>query len=246
MTETVEVGRHEVSTPDEFFKMPEEYRSLASHLMLVHAEGELTGADDYTQVFYKMAPNAYEKLICCERAAEEIQHFELTAKVLSDINIDTHHMLSQHFTERPYYSNELVTGVRNWMERGIFSFLGESVVLEHLLEFKDCSYKPFAKIFEDQIIRDEHVHVAHGFRIIREASSNDESRAQAQQALDRLWPHILGLFGHEKSQRSRAYVKWGFRKTLNGELRENFKKKTIPKLAALGLTVPHHGTGVSA
>lgn len=50
MKETVEVGRHEVSTPEEFFKMPEEYRSLASHLMLVHAEGELTGADDYTHL----------------------------------------------------------------------------------------------------------------------------------------------------------------------------------------------------
>lgn len=239
------LGRHEVKTPDDFKNMSTEYQELAKHLMLVHTEGELTGADDYTQVFYNMAPNAYERKICCERAAEEVEHYELSAKVLEDIGIDTTYMLAQNYQDRPFYANELVRGVRNWMERGIFSFLGESVVLEHLLELKDCSYLPFAEIFERQIIKDEHVHVAHGFRIIRDACQTEEGRQQAQAALDRLWPHILGLFGSEQSQRSRDYVKWGLRKTLNGELRASFRQKIIPKLSSLGLSVDRAEEGVN-
>lgn len=231
-------GKHAVNTPEDFRNMPEEYQQLVTHLMLVHTEGELTGADDYVQVFYPMAPNAYEKLICCERAVEEMQHYQLSAAVLADIGIDTSYMLAQNFLQRPYYANELVRGVRNWMERGIFSFLGEAVVLEHLVEFQDCSYRPFADIFVKQIIKDEHVHVAHGYRIIRDACQTDAGRADAQIALNRLWPHILALFGRDDSKRSPLYIKWGLRKTTNSELRTHFVRKILPKLAALKLTVP--------
>ncbi|QCP55109.1 phenylacetic acid degradation protein [Trinickia violacea] len=222
--------------------MPKEYQELVTHLMLVHTEGELTGADDYTQVFYNLAPNAYEKLVCCERAMEEVQHYQLSAAVLADVGVDTSSMLAQHYQERPYYANELVRGVRNWMERGIFSFLGEAVVLEHLLEFETCSYVPFSEIFVKQIIKDEHVHVAHGFRIVRDACRSPEGRIDAQAALDRLWPHVLALFGRDDSRRSQQYVKWGLRKTTNGELRQAFMRKTLPKLAALKLSVPEMAT----
>jgi ring-1,2-phenylacetyl-CoA epoxidase subunit PaaA len=232
-----------VKTPEDFRRMPREYQDLAIRLMKVHTEGELTGADDYTQVFYNLAPNAYEKLVCCQRASEEIEHYQLSAKVLADIGVDTSEMLSQHFLQRPYYPNELVRGVRDWMERGIFSFLGEAIVLEHLLEFARSSYKPFADIFNQQIIRDEHTHVAHGYRIIHDACQTEEGRAGAQRALDRLWPHLLDLFGRSDSPRSRLYRCWGLRRTSNSQLRAQFIVKTLPRLAVMGLTVPDHEAG---
>ncbi|WP_413185440.1 Phenylacetic acid catabolic protein [Paraburkholderia sacchari] len=232
------LGEHAVKTPEDLRNMPKEYQELVTHLMLVHTEGELTGADDYTQVFYNLAPNSYEKVVCCERAIEELQHYQLSSEVLAGIGVDTDYMLAQHFKERPYYANELVRGVRTWMERGFFSFLGEAVVLEHLLEFETCSYEPFSEIFVRQIIKDEHVHVAHGFRIVRDACRSPETRTEAQVALDRLWPHVLALFGRDDSHRSQQYVKWGLRKTTNGELRKEFVRKTLPKLSELGLSVP--------
>lgn len=235
-----------VNSPEDFRNMPEEYQQLATHLMLVHTEGELTGADDYTQIFYNLAPNAYEKLICCERAAEEVQHYQLSAAVLADLGVDTQAMLQQNFLERPYYANELVRGVKTWMERGIFSFLGEAVVLDHLMEFQDSSYRPFSEIFVKQIIKDEHVHVAHGYRIVREACASETGRHEAQTALNRLWPHILDLFGRDDSKRSKLYLKWGLRKTSNAELRKKFVRKTLPRLAAMQLVVPESMVGSTA
>jgi len=237
-TDKVLLEANAVKTPEDFRNMPEEYRELATHLMLVHTEGELTGADDYTQIFYNLAPNAYEKSVCCERAFEEVQHYKLSSEVLYDIGTNTKNMLEQNFLDRPYYANELVRGVKTWMERGIFSFLGEDVVLEHLLEFQNCSYQPFSEIFVKQIIKDERVHVAHGYRIIRDACRTPEGRAGAQAALDRLWPHVLGLFGQDNSRRSQAYLKWGLRKTSNGELRRKFIRKILPRLELLQLSVP--------
>lgn len=231
------VAVHAVSTPDDFHKMPEEYKELATRLMLVHAEGELTGADDYTQIFYHLAPNAYEARVCCKRAAEEIDHYMLTAKVLSDIGVDCSDMLKQNMYERPYYPTDFVRDIRTWMERGMFSLLGETVVLYHMLEFQESSYKPFADIFA-RIIREENVHVAHGRRIVKEACETAEGRAEAQAALDRFWPIALDLFGRSDSARSPRYVRWGLRKTANTELRERFIRKTRPKLATLGLICP--------
>ncbi|MES2743635.1 MAG: Phenylacetic acid catabolic protein [Pseudomonadota bacterium] len=232
------IGKHAVKTAEDFRHMPPEYQQLATRLMLVHTEGELTGADDYTQIFYNLAPNAFEKLVCCERAAEEIEHYVLSSDVLAGIGVDTSPMLEQHFLERPRYANELVRGVKTWMERGVFSFIGEAVVLEHLLEFQHSSYQPFADIFAKQIIKDEHVHVAHGYRIVQQACASADGLAEAQRAIDRLWPHLLGLFGHPRSERSRLYVKWGLRSTTNGQLRERFLKKVQPRLESLKLTVP--------
>ena len=239
------LGPNAVKTPEDFRNMPAEYQQLATRLMLVHTEGELTGADDYTQLFYHLAPNAFEKFVCCERAAEEVNHYMLSAEVLNGIGVDTSHMLGQHFMERPYYPNELVRGIKTWMERGIFSFIGEAVVLEHLLEFQYSSYQPFSEIFVRQIIKDEHTHVAHGYRITKDACATEQGRAEAQAALNRLWPHLLDLFGRSDSKRSRLYVKWGLRQTTNGELRRRFMKKVIPRRSAMKLVVPDENIGRS-
>lgn len=226
-----------VENAEQFRKMPEEYQQLATRLMLVHTEGELSGVNDYLEVFFPMAPNAYEKMICCERAAEEMDHYIRGAAVLAELGIDTSYMLNQSLKERTYYANDFVRDVRTWMERGMFSFLGEASVLDHIFELAQFSYKPFANIF-DKIIADERVHIAHGLRIVRDACKADDTRAEAQAALDRFWPIVLDLFGRSDSKRNGLYRKWGLRKTANDELRQAFIARMRPRIEALGLKVP--------
>ena len=226
-----------VETPEAFKAMPQEYQELAIHQMLVHTEGELTGADDYIHLFYPMAPNAYEKLVCCERAAEEMDHYMIGSAVLADLGVDTSNMLDQHFQERPYYPNEIVRYTKTWMERGFFSFLGEQAVFDHLLEMQQSSYRPWGRSFE-KIIKDEKVHIAHGYRIVREACKTPEGLEEAQQTLNYMWPMVLDLFGRSDSKRSKLYLKWGLRKHSNAESRPQFIAKMRPKLQELGLEAP--------
>lgn len=233
---------HSVKSPEEFLRMPEEYQELTKRLMLVHAEGELTGSDDYTQIFYHLAPNAYELRVCCERAAEEIDHYVLTADVLREVGVDCDYMLKQNMYERPLYPTDFVRDIRTWMERGMFSLLGETVVLYHMLEFKESSYKPFADIFP-RIISEENTHVAHGRRIIEEACKTKDGKAEAQEALNRFWPIALDLFGRSDSKRSPLYIKWGLRKTSNAELRARFSQKMRKMMQTLGLTCPDDELG---
>jgi ring-1,2-phenylacetyl-CoA epoxidase subunit PaaA len=226
-----------VSDAQALKEMPEGYQQLVIRMILVHIEGELTGADDYAGVFYKMAPNAYEKMICCQRAAEEVDHYMRGAVLLEEIGVDPSFMLKQQVNERTYFPSQMFRNINTWIERGFASLLGETAVLELMEELADCSYRPLANIFPD-IIRDEKIHVAHGYRIVRDACRNPQGLVEAQETLNRYWPMVLDLFGRSESRRSHQFRQWGLRKTSNEELRQAFIVGMQPRLEKLGLKTP--------
>ena len=226
-----------VRTPEEFFRMPDEYQSLVVHQMRVHTEGEATGSDDYAKIFYHMTKDPYEKMVCCKLASEEMGHHLLGLEVLKGIGVDVAHMASQSMKDRKLFDNEVVKKIDCWAERAFFAFISEAAAFAQIEEFAQSSYKPIADM-TDKILRDEKGHIAHGFRIVREMCKTEEGKAEAQDALDRMWPATLDLFGHSDSKRSMAYVRWGLRRLRNGEARERYAAATRPKLEKLGLRVP--------
>ncbi|WP_338932960.1 Phenylacetic acid catabolic protein [Streptomyces netropsis] len=229
-----------VETPEEFRTMPEEYQELATHQMMVHTEGELSGADDYLQIFFPIAPSAYERKVCCERAAEEVDHYMIGAAVLNDLGIDTDYMLHQKLMERGLYASPAIHKIKTWPQRALFSYLGEDAVLDHIKEMAQSSYRPWAASF-DKVIKDELVHVGHGRRIVRELIRTPEGSAEVQATLDRMWPFILSLFGSDKSTRSPQYLRWGLRQKTNAQARHDFVARVVPELRHIGLTVPGPG-----
>lgn len=229
--------RQFVEGPEEFEQMPDEYQELVIHQMMVHTEGELSGADDYIELFYPMTDDPYEKKVCCDRGAEEMDHYIKGAKVLHDIGKDTTFMLNTPLQERNLYATEAVKKIDNWTERGFFSFVGEAAVLDVLFEMEQSSYKPIAQMCPS-VIKEEKVHVAHGLRIIRDLCRTDEGRAEAQHALTRWWAVALDTFGRAESRRSKLYLKWRLRQHPNEDARQKFIARTKPKLENLGLVVP--------
>lgn len=226
-----------VESPGDLAKMPADYQELLRRQMLIHTEGELSGADDYLQVFLPLAPNVFERKICCERAAEEYHHYMLGAAVLSELGIDTEYMVAQRLEDRSLYASPAIHRITSWAQRGVFSFLGEDAVLDHIKEMAHSSYLPWASSFES-IIRDERIHVSHGERIVRGFLRSEEGRREIQAAIDALWPLTLTLFGKPDSSRSKEYVRWGLRRRTNREARDHYVARIVPELAAMGLTVP--------
>jgi ring-1,2-phenylacetyl-CoA epoxidase subunit PaaA len=226
-----------VETPEEFFAMPQEYQELVIRQLSKHTEGELSGADDYTQLFYPMAPSTYEKMVCCDRAKEELDHFDRGAAVLKDIGVDLSHLVTTKLEDRTLYATEGVKDIKTWVERGLFSFIGEDAVMHHLVEMRQSSYRPLGDMLES-VIQDEKIHIAHGFRIIRDLCKSEDGRAEVQQSLTRMWPATLDLFGTSTSKTSPLYLRWGLRVRSNEEARQKFIAQTKPKLVNLGLTTP--------
>ena len=142
----------QVKNPTEYFKMPIEYQDLVLHQLRQHAEGELIGADDYLEYFYPIAPDAFERKVCCERASEEVDHYMRAAAVLKDIGYDASHMLKQNIDQRQFYKTEGVVKVKSWIMRGFFSFIGEAAVLALIEEMSESSYQPIAEMTKQVII----------------------------------------------------------------------------------------------
>ncbi len=228
-----------VATPADYFNMPAEYQGLVIHQLRQHVEGELIGASDYLEIFFPLAPDAFEKKVCCQRASEELDHFMLGAAVLADIGFDASYMLSQPIEGRKYYKTEGVTVVDTWLKRGLFSFIGEAVVLSILEEMAASSYARIAEMTR-QVIIDEHVHVAHGRRIV-ESIIRAHGAVASQSEFDIAWAMSLDLFGKSDSVRSEKYVEWGLRKYTNHEARSRFVAKMAPQLQAMGWRIPEHG-----
>jgi ring-1,2-phenylacetyl-CoA epoxidase subunit PaaA len=159
--------------------MPDEYKELVVHQMMAHTEGELSGADDYLELFYPMTDDPYEKKVCCERGGEEVDHYRKGAKVLADIGQGAAFMLDIPLQERSLYATEAVKRINDWPERGFFSMLGEAAVFDILKEMAESSYKPIADMCPG-VITEERVHVAHGLRIIRSLCQTSSGREQAQ------------------------------------------------------------------
>jgi ring-1,2-phenylacetyl-CoA epoxidase subunit PaaA len=228
---------YQVESQD-FFKMPEEYQELVIHLLKTHAEGELTGSDVYTQSLFPISPNAYERYICCLRAAEEVGHYMMTAKLLDELGLDTSYMNSQKVMERDLYPLEAVRfDFRKWEDRATFSALGEYAAHLNIENMADSSYRPLARICP-QILKEETGHVAHGWRILKELCQTEEGRCRAQEAVNRWFPIALDCFGKSDSVRSALYIKWGIKKKSNEELRREYLTALVPRLESLGLSVP--------
>jgi ring-1,2-phenylacetyl-CoA epoxidase subunit PaaA len=217
--------------------MPDEYKELVIHQMKVHTEGEATGSDDYSQIFYPMTKDPYEKMVCCKLAAEEMGHHLRGLELLAALGVDVLYMAKQDMRDRKLFDNEVVKHIDSWAQRGFFAFISEAAAGAQIEEFMQSSYKPIADMAVD-IVREEKGHVAHGHRIILNLCKTPAGKAEAQEALNRMWPATLDLFGKSSSTRSVAYVRWGLRRLRNGDARTRFARETRPKLEELGLKVP--------
>lgn len=225
-----------VRTPDELTRMPKDYQKILISQITINTEGELSGGDDYAQMFLPMAPNAEERQVCAERAAEEYDHYKVGKRVLAELGVDTTYMETQSLEERNLFADERLHTCTTWAERGVFSYFGEEAVLLMIREFSRSSYKPWADAVRT-IILDEKIHIAHGARVCRNLVAEGRSD-EVQAALDRLWPTFEGVFGSPHSERSKLAVRYRLRETTNGEALEQYRTQMAGRIAALGLRMP--------
>lgn len=227
-----------IKDPEQLAAMDEEYREALTHQMLAHCEGELVGVKDYLDVMV-IAPTAEEKKYCLEGARDEMQHYIVSAKVLADIGIDTRYMLDEGPDDRRFYPQEVLNlkTTLTWPERGLTSFLAERAALDIIEEMAESSYEPWAAIMP-AIITEESTHVEHGRRITSQFCNTEEGLREMQEALQRIWPQSLDMFGASKSRRSALAVRCGIRLRTNEEARQHFSTRARTMLAELGLTPP--------
>jgi len=224
-----------IETPQQWHKMPQEYKDLFTKVMTIQSDSELGGPHLYVETWILAAPTAEDQMMLAKTAAEEIDHHRKFVKILADLNIDVSYQIKNRREKRmlEIFREPLET----WADMGCFGAFIDRVGGYHLNDFSECSYVPVAKIIP-QILKEEAQHIAHGLRILGTLGQTDEGRAQVQKALDRIYPRALDMFGVTGSKTSEAYVKWGIKRRTNEQARTEYRVELLEVFKEFGLKEP--------
>jgi 1,2-phenylacetyl-CoA epoxidase catalytic subunit len=181
--------------------MNRDTQSIPVQKLASYAAAAATCADRYAKAFYKMAKDADEEMVCCVHGAEDMGHYITAAEVLRDLGVDLGGIVERPIAERGLLGADVLETTASWAERAAFSALFEGALLAELRELSKSSCAPIAQLAASAIAHEER-HVAHGLRILRGIASSEASKAEAQDAVRRLWPIALAVLGGDESRRA--------------------------------------------
>lgn len=219
----------------DFPKMPKEYQDLLVRVLTIQTDSELGGPDLYVERWIRVAPTAEDQMLLAKTAAEEIDHHRKFRNILAEIGVDVSYLLKSRREEKILETFRYP--LETWAEMGMFGLLIDRVGGFHLHDFAESTYLPLARIIPD-IVREEKMHIWHGLKIIRELCQTEEGKAQAQAALDKMYPRALDMFGLSSSRRSDQFKEWGIKQRTNQQCRLDYIAEVDPIIEELGLRIP--------
>ncbi len=219
----------------DFDKMPKEFKELLIRLLVIQTDSELGGPDLYLETWVRKAPTLEDQMLLAKTAYEEIDHHRRFAKILEDLGVDTKEITQRRREERllEAFREPLDT----WADMGAFGCLIDRVGQYHLEDFSDCCYLPVARIIP-RILQEERMHIQHGERILKNLCETDEGKAEAQAAVNKVYPRGLDMFGKSDSKRSDQFREWNIKGRINAESRAAYKAAVDAALLDIGLDLP--------
>lgn len=230
--------------------MPEDYRKLLIKQIHMHGISEIMGAYPEKEWVPK-APSLKRKLAMIAKVQDEIGHGQLLLRIAEDLAAPfgkhREEMMEDVYTHRVKFHNVFHMEAPTWADAGVIGFLVDGGAIITQASLLESSYAPYARILQ-RICAEESFHMQHGESVVLSlAEGTSEQREMLQQAIDRWWPAMMFFFGPpEMSQASRNMLEYRIRSKTNEELRQKFIERYIPRIHALGMTVPDEGLHYNA
>lgn len=235
-------GMRKVETVEQ---MPAEYRETLMKIIYALASTEFASVEQH-QPWLNRGPTAEDRYIQAQIAADEAHQGFADSRLLRTFGPDgealAERLLTAKMGEHPLHAFNVA--FESWPDVCGFCFLMDHVAWYHLRAFEDSSFAPFAREMTT-MVHEERFHASFGARRIRDLVQDTRyqalagaGRAEAQQTVDKWYPHALDTFGAANSKFSDLAVRYGIRRWGNEELRNMWKEDLDKQIAAIGLTVP--------
>ncbi|MFX4301700.1 1,2-phenylacetyl-CoA epoxidase subunit PaaA [Alicyclobacillus tolerans] len=224
--------------------MPLEYRLLLLRLIHMHGISEIMGAYPEKEWVPK-APTLARKLSLLAKVQDEMGHGQLLLRVAEDlaapIGGTRESLMTDVFTGKVKFHNVFHMEAPSWADAGVIGWLVDGAAIITQTALLDGSYAPYTRVLR-RICAEESFHMQHGESIILTlAEGTKEQRNMLQEALNRWWPSLLFFFGPtEVSDPVRKMIRYKIRERTNEELRQKFLSRYVPRIRAIGLTIPDH------
>ena len=240
-------GMRKVETVEQ---MPAEYRDTLLKIIYALASTEFASVEQH-QPWLNKGPTAEDRFIQAQIAADEAHQGFADSRLLRSFGKDgdelADRLLTAKMGEHPLHAFNVA--FESWPDVCGFCFLMDHVAWYHLRAFEDSSFAPFAREMTT-MVHEERFHASFGARRIRDLVQDARyqelagaGRAEAQQTVDKWYPHALDTFGAANSKFSELAVRYGIRRWGNEELRNMWKEDLDKQIAAISLAVPdpQHG-----
>ncbi len=222
--------------------MPDEYRKLVIKQIHMHGISEVMGAYPEKEWVPK-APNLRRKLGLIAKVQDEIGHGQLLLRVAEDLARPfgkmREEMITDVFTGKVKFHNVFHMEAPTWADAGIIGFLVDGGAIITQASLLDSSYAPYARVLQ-RICAEESFHMQHGESIVLAlAEGTPLQREMLQEAINRWWPSMMFFFGPtEMSGAATRMMEYRIRTKTNEELRQKFIARYVPRVWALGMTIP--------
>lgn len=222
--------------------MPDDYRLLLLRLIHMHGVSEIMGAYPEKEWVPK-APTLKRKLSLMAKVQDEMGHGQLLLRVAEDLaqplGKKRDDLITDIFTGKIKFHNVFHMEAPTWADAGIIGWLVDGAAIMTQTALLDCSYGPYARVLK-RICAEESFHMQHGESIILSlAEGTPVQRQMLQDALNRWWDSLIFFFGPEEvSDAARDMTQYRIRSLSNEALRQKFLTRYVPRIRAVGLTIP--------
>jgi ring-1,2-phenylacetyl-CoA epoxidase subunit PaaA len=225
--------------------MPDAYRSELIRLITLHGVSEIMGTLPEKE-WVPRAPTLYRKLALMAKVQDEAGHGQILIRVVEDLMApwgrNREDIMADLFSGRQKFHNVFHLAVPTWADAGLIGWLvdGAAIITQGML--LGGSYAPYTRALR-RIVEEEGFHIQHGESICMAlAEGTPAQRALFQDALARWWPSLLMFFGPPDvaapGSHQAAALRFRIRSRSNEELRQRYLSKYVPRIHALGFTIP--------
>ncbi len=222
--------------------MPEEYRNLLIKQIHMHGISEIMGAYPEKEWVPK-APTIRRKLALNAKVQDEIGHGQMLLRLAEDLSRPygrgREELMDDVLDGRIKFHNVFHMEAPTWADAGVIGFLvdGGAIITQAML--LDSSYAPYARMLK-RIVAEESFHMQHGEAVVLAlAEGNQAQRDMLQGAINRWWAPMMFFFGPTQMGKSaEAMMGYRIRTKTNEELRQKFINRYVPRIRALGMTIP--------
>jgi ring-1,2-phenylacetyl-CoA epoxidase subunit PaaA len=240
-------GMRKIETAEQ---MPSDYRETLLKIVYALASTEFASVEQH-QEWINKGPTAEDRFAQAQICADEAHQGFIDSRLLRTFGPEgealADRLLTAKMGEHPLHAFNV--RFESWADVCGFCFLMDHVAWYHLRAFEDSSFAPFAREMTT-MVHEERFHASFGARRIKDLVQNARYQdlakagpAEAQNTVDKWYPHALDTFGAAKSKFSDLAVAYGIRRWGNEELRRMWKADLDKQIAAIGLSVPDAGAG---
>ncbi|MDK9700398.1 MAG: phenylacetate-CoA oxygenase subunit PaaI [bacterium] len=237
-----------IESPNE---MSDDYYHHLCNLLQMQADSELAGGYGYAPWISK-APDMTEKYSVSIIVKDEIRHAYACYGLLEKLGFPVEEHFQKSNFEMRIRDKDLGTQrasddkrvnifyypIETWADFVSFNFCMDRGAGHQLEDVKHCSYGPWARTIEG-IFREEMMHVGHGeMWVERFAQTNEGTKTEIQESLDKWFPRTMNIFGKGGSARNAEYRKMKLKLRDNDEVRETYREEVVGLLSDYGLQVP--------